>query len=338
MALRLTQAYPRKQMHSRWILCLFVGSLALVAHCKDTNAIDDEAPMTEEEAKKRYGNRMTINLDDDDETTKTTTPPPEEEPVDESGILPDEEPEEERIEKSLNPDHMKVLHGKIDTNGDGKMNLDEIMAFWKLMRKDMIDKTLDVQIEMMDNDGDKKISMEELVGQYADRFSDDADEEEKLREKQVHDLEIAKFSAADKNGDGFLDREELPAAIYPEAHPEILRLMGTHALETKDKNKDGKLDANEFWETPPEEEHTEELLADFRKLDKDASGFLDLQEIIEWETGTFHTTNAMSELFELTGRDQDTGITIEEFHEHLPNLKSTEAATHFADWAEHHEL
>jgi len=322
-------------MHSRWILCLFVGSLALVAHCKDKNAVDDEETMTEEEAMKKYGNRMTMSLDDDDETTKTTTPLPEEE-EDERGMIPEEEPQEEHIEKNLDPEHMKVLHGKIDTNGDGKMNLDEILAFWKLTRKDMIAKTLDVQIEMMDSDGDKKISMEELVGQYADRFSDDADEEEKLREKQVHDLEIAKFGAADKNNDGFLDREELPAAIYPEAHPEILRLMGTHALETKDKNKDGKLDPNEFWET--DEEHTEELLADFTKLDKDASGFLDLQEIIEWETGTFHTTNAMSELFELTGRDQDAGITIEEFHEHLPKLTSTEAGAHFADWAEHHEL
>jgi len=334
MASWLTHQRPARPMHCRWILWLFVGCFAFVARCQDENAeAADEGLMTEDEAMKKYGNSMTLDLND--ETTTTTTAMHEEE--DESGIIPDEEPHEEN-DRDLDPEHMKVLHGKIDANGDGKMNLDEIVAFWKAMRSDMVEKTLDVQVEMMDSDGDQKISMEELVGQYADRFSGDADEEEKLREQAVHDLEISKFKVADKNADGFLDREELPAAIYPEAHPEVLLLMGNHVLETKDKNKDGKLDANEFWETPPEEQHTEELLLDFQKLDKDSSGFLDLEEIIEWETGTFHTTNAINGLFDLVGGDKDVGITVEEFHEHLPKLTSTEAGAHFADWAEHHEL
>lgn len=335
------------------ILWLFFGSLAFVAQCQDEDAeAADEGLMTEEEATAKYGTldlgddeeelpagggSMTVDLNDDE----TTPPPSEEEEVDESGVIPDEEPQEEPADRDLDPEHMKVLHGKIDTNGDGKMNLDELVAFWKAMRNDMVDKTLDLQVEMMDTDADGKISMQELVGSYADRFDGGVDEEdEKIREKAVHDLEVAKFEVADKNADGFLDREELPAAIHPEAHPEILLLMGKHALENKDKNNDGKLDSNEFWELPPGDasDMEDELSADFKKLDKDSSGFLDLEEIIEWETGTFHTTNAMNELFVITGGDKDAGITVEQFHEHLPMLKKSEAGSHFADWAEHHEL
>lgn len=244
--------------------------------------------------------------------------------------------EGESVARELDPEHMKALHSKIDGNSDGKMTSAEILAFWKQTRHKMVLSSIDLQMEMMDNDKDNKISMDELLGVYSDRFDDESEDAEMLREKQAHELEVSKFQVADANQDGFLDKQELPAAIHPEANPEVLRLIAKHALEFKDKNGDGKLDAAEFWETEANE-HDGQMLSDFRKLDLDASGFLDLQEIEEWETGTFHTASAMEELFQITGIDKDAGITVEEFHEHLDKLKETEAGAHFADWAAHHE-
>merc|ERR1712060_153694 len=129
--------------------------------------------------------------------------------------------------------------------------------------------------------------------------------------------ETQKFAAADLNGDGFLDSHELPALFYPETHDAVLQVTVGETMRMKDVNKDGKLTPKEFWEADEsdgdEGELSEEERADFAKLDVNRDGMLDLQELQFWESGHFHTTEAMKKLFEIVDTDNDMHITAEEF-------------------------
>merc|ERR1719506_717494 len=97
--------------------------------------------------------------------------------------------------------------------------------------------------------------------------------------KLSKEFETAKFKAADKNGDGQLDAEELPALFYRETSDPVLEISAKATLQEKDKDGDGKLSAKEF--AMPEEESgedEEEIMSspkmlpqaeEFGKLDKD---------------------------------------------------------------------
>merc|ERR1711920_1210062 len=119
--------------------------------------------------------------------------------------------------------------------------------------------------------------------------------------EQRKKIETQKFSAADVNGDGFLDSHELPALFYPETHDAVLRVTVAETLRQKDLNKDGKLTPREFWEADEadgdEGELSEEENSDFGKLDTDGDGTLNMQELSMWESGRFHTIEAMKKLF-----------------------------------------
>jgi Ca2+-binding EF-hand superfamily protein len=119
-------------------------------------------------------------------------------------------------------------------------------------------------------------------------------------------------------------------------------MMATNTLKSKDANKDGELDAKEFWdvteESPMDAEEWKEHQADFEKVDTDKSGKLDIKELLEWEGGTFHTKHAMDELFKIADDDKDGHLTADEIGAHAPDLADSEATMHFSEWAEHHEL
>jgi len=79
-------------------------------------------------------------------------------------------------------------------------------------------------------------------------------------------------------------------------------------------------------------------MAEFKKLDKDGSGTLDVDELKHWESERFHTIEAMKKLMEIADKDNDLHLTLEEIDAAYSTISSSDAQYHFMEWAENHEL
>merc|ERR1739845_331003 len=112
-------------------------------------------------------------------------------------------------------------------------------------------------------------------------------------------------------------------------------------MSQKDKNGDGFLSEHEFWEADPASDDgalTDEEKADFQKLDTNGDGMLDVQEMRSWESGHFHTEDAMKKLFELADKDNDMHVSADELVRAREEIGLSDAQYHLIEWAEHHEL
>lgn len=254
--------------------------------------------------------------------------------------------EEEGSQDSLTPEQMRGLHSKFDADKDGKVTLMEVIQHARQMQLVIAKKDVITIMEGMDTNKDSKLSLEELLKDLDS--ADTADEEERKEMKISKEFETAKFKAADKNGDGQLDAEELPALFYPETSDPVLEISAKATLREKDKDGDGKLSAKEF--AMPEEEggeDEEEIMSspkmlpqaeEFGKLDKDGDGHLSLSELKVWEAGAFHTEEALNNMIDIADKDGDKQVTAEELENARHDIAGSDAQYHLLEWAEHHEL
>jgi calcium-binding protein CML len=244
-------------------------------------------------------------------------------------------------EDSLTSDQLRKIHSKFDSNGDGKVSIDEVMAFSHNVGKEIARKDIGSILEEIDTNKDGTLSLEEHLNDIHNQADGGDDEEMKeLADRKV--VEEKKFKAADANGDGQLDKEELPALFYPETHEGVLSVTVEETMRQKDRTGDGKLTPKEFWEADLIEgddgDLSEEENADFSKLDTNGDKLIDTNELRAWESGRFHTEDAMQKLFEVADKDGDMHITADEFAEAKDLIASSDAQYHLIEWAEHHEL
>jgi len=240
---------------------------------------------------------------------------------------------------SLSSAQIRAVHKFVDSNTDGKVSLSEMMAYSAAMRKEIAAKDISAVLDEMDLDKDGRLSVDELI-QDMQQWGEETEEDKNEKTWRI-EAEKEKFNAADSDRDGYLDSEELPGLFYPETHDGVLALTTMLALKLKDKDQDGKLSLNEFWEEDPINDDfkiTEEEKADFVKLDKNRDGFLDLEELKHWESGNFHTEEAMKQLFELADKDNDMHVTADEMDSAKLHIAGSDAQYHLMEWAEHKEL
>jgi len=83
---------------------------------------------------------------------------------------------------------------------------------------------------------------------------------------------------------------------------------------------------------------SEEGKRDFKTLDKDGNGQLNLEELKVWESGDYHTIQAMEKFMETADKDNDLHVTSEEIVAARDSMVDSDAHYQFLDWAEHHEL
>jgi Ca2+-binding EF-hand superfamily protein len=254
-----------------------------------------------------------------------------------------EQPEEgdDGIEQdALTSETMRSLHSKIDADKDGRISMPEILDFSAMMRRTIAKKDIHTVIDEMDGDKDGKLSLPELLKDM-EQWGEEG-EEDKAQAAKRKELETAKFRAADANGDGLLDSDELPALFYPETHDGVLTMTAQASLKGKDTDGNGELTPKEFWEGDTVDGEdlaiSDEEQADFAKLDLDSSGTLNLEELKAWESGGFHTEEALKKLFELADQDNDMMVTAEELDKARELIAGSDAQYHLMEWAEHAEL
>lgn len=257
--------------------------------------------------------------------------------AEEEGDYDDQDIEED----SLTVDQLRRMHAKFDQNGDGKVSLQEVMAFSESVGKAIAGKDIGAILEEIDTSKDGSLSLEEHLNDIHNQ-ADGGDEEEMKELEHRKSIEAAKFKAADLNGDGNLDKNELPALFYPETHEGVLTVTVQETMRQKDTDKDGKLSPKEFWESDladgDDADLSEEEKADFARLDTNGDGSIDLQELRAWESGRFHTEDAMKKLFEVADKDSDMHVTSDELAEARDMIAASDAQYHLIEWAEHHEL
>lgn len=241
---------------------------------------------------------------------------------------------------ALTSEQMRLMHEKLDGNRDGKASLAEVMKFSAAMRSEIAKKDIQTILDEMDYDKDGKLGLDELLKDM-EQWGE-GDEEDEKEAAQRRELETEKFVAADVNGDRQLSLEELPALFYPETKDAVLDITVKATLKQKDTSGDGQLTLKEFWEGDSldgeEIPISEEEEADFKKLDLDGSGRLDLEELKQWESGNFHTEEAMRKLFDIADKDGDMHVSAEELDQARKRIAGSDAQYHLMEWAEHHEL
>jgi len=244
-------------------------------------------------------------------------------------------------EDSLTVDQLRRMHAKFDANADGKVSIDEVMAFSHNVGKDIARKDIGSILEEIDTNKDGTLSLEEHLNDIHNQ-ADGGDDEEMKDLADRKGVEERKFRAADTNGDGHLDKSELPALFYPETHEGVLSVTVEETMRQKDRTGDGKLTPKEFWESDLLEgddgDLSEEEKADFSRLDANGDGLIDKDELRAWESGRFHTEDAMQKLFGVADKDGDLHITADEFAEAKDIIAASDAQYHLIEWAEHHEL
>jgi len=238
---------------------------------------------------------------------------------------------------SLTADQLRALHGKFDTNSDGKVSLQEMIAFSESVAKKTASKDTGAVLEEIDTSKDGFLSLEEHLNDLKNQADGDMNNDRKA-------LETTKFNAADLNGDGKLEKDELPALFYPETNEVVLSITVGQTLRQKDKNDDQKLSAIEFWVGDGYESNivdikfSDEEKSDFARLDSNGDGFIDAQELQAWESGRFHTEDAMKKLVDVADKNGDMHITGEELVAARDKLAGSDAQYHLIEWAEVHEL
>lgn len=248
------------------------------------------------------------------------------------GMEGDEMPEESKLE--LSEQQLEGLFHAMDKAKTGKIAVADLYAFAKEMRihANAAD-TAESYMSNLDTDQDGKVSLDEVFGTFPDAEEDSG--EGASSDYTAHEKE--KFFAADKNSDGFLDRDEFGAYEWPELDEAVEEAYARSIFERKDKDQDGTLTPAEFYEADPNEDQPE-VDDDFKKLDKNGDGSLSLEEAKVWESGRYFTEDALQFVAEHADTDQDGQVTLEEFIAAKAGVETHHSAHYLDEWAKQLEL
>jgi len=224
----------------------------------------------------------------------------------------------------LSDEQMKELHTLMDKNGDGQVTEEEVLQVNDEMRQAMTKREVQTFLEDLDANRDGTLSLAEVL-QDVDGDADSADLQ------AYREAERKKFEASDKNHDGVLDRDELPA-MFELSDDQNMEQSTRALLQEKDRDGDGLLSMSEFVTNDNDK-------ADFEMVDVDKNGVLSAQELKDWQSGRLHARQALKELFRVADANGDQKLTVEELAGARAQIAETEAQYHLAEWLDvTHEL
>lgn len=264
----------------------------------------------------------------------------------------------------LKGEQLRGLHQKMDSDGDGKVSVAEVLSFSEATRKSIAVRIMsDHVLPDLDKDGDGKLSWNEYLG---------VDEKTQDVEKELHAPLLPemrrKFLVADENEDGLLEAHEARGLFHPETNEKIMRVEVSETFSRQDADKNGKLSREEWMnqhppsvggaasdeedikasmedmpsEMPPNEgeESTNDDDESFEEVDADKDGELTEEELFRWQMDQYSVEEAVDQLYELADKNGDGQITAEELHAAGGVLARNASGPHYHlfEWAEHHEL
>lgn len=299
--------------------------LPVLVNSKDDLDLDDDS---EEEGHPMGDHPGAIDLD------SYPTPTEDPAPGDSMGI------EEVFGDIQLDAGQMTKLFKKMDKDGDGKVSSDDFLAYAKHMQVEIAKADMPAIMEEIDEDKDNKLTLDEILVELKNSPQKD---EQGNDVPMSEETETAKFNYADRNQDGALDIHELPFYFTPEIHPEIQEDMSKESMMGMDHNEDGKLTQEELF--PPEQAAqmdmgSVDLNHVFEMHDEDKDGFVDLKELMIFESGWGKTKHSLNEVFTKADANDDGHITAKELGKSIDKWLSrdSEGAFQIQQWVTHHEL
>merc|ERR1719469_793292 len=148
-------------------------------------------------------------------------------------------------------------------------------------------------------------------------------------DEELLDVEVAKFRAAEKSGDGLLDIHEFKWFYFPEIHPEVLKASAQGHFKMYDENKDGKIVMTEFWR---DEEIPERIKKDFVSLDMNKDGSIAYREWRRSEGGQI--IGEFEDLIDFMDKNKDGLMTAEEMEDNQTALYNNDRTRRWMERAE----
>jgi len=219
--------------------------------------------------------------------------------------------------------HVRDLHSKADSNGDGKLSHDEMVFILTESRTAKASRRIRELVDSVDKNGDEALSYDEL---HQHTFVDAQDHE--VPEAVFKD----KFKAADKNNDSILSTAELFNFYYPENSVPVLDVVVKAEIAKRDADNDGKLSPEEFVPGPDADVH------DFVKIDSNKDGYISVDELKTWESAFGKLQHAVFSIIKRADQDDDKHLTEEELVQSWNGLRDDRGADFILNWHDISEL
>lgn len=238
---------------------------------------------------------------------------------------------------SLTSKQLKSIHKELDQDSDGKVSGQELRDYTQAMAEKLAIEEDGAALQFKDMDRDGTLDLGEYL---ADVLSSLAlnNEEDMLELERRQQQETERYTAADLDLNGRIDKHEVAALLYPRAKRGAFGVDVADALQEKDTDGDGRLSSKEFFGVQSEGEVKAEDQQAFAKLDADGNGSIDENELYQYETGGFQMHQAMGSLFELADQDKDLHVTSDELLLAHPYLVGIDADHHLSRWTSYLDL
>jgi len=249
-------------------------------------------------------------------------------------------------------DIMRRIAAHMDANKDGYVDLEEL-TIWTLFSMHNINaKWAHEEWEDIDMHGNNMgmswqdvcneeygFQFEQSVDQYGPREVEkfDPDNEEYYDFNRNYNRNRAKFESADRNTDGFLNRDEWLLYNNPFKVQEVKDSMLKKIMEKIDTDQDGAISLQEYlndWKIRPSDANDDALEYDIDEfkddLDRNGDSILEGDELIFWLDADLagDANDEAEHLMDTCDGDQDGKLTAEEIVDHYDFLIDHEVMEH----------
>ncbi|KAK3102239.1 hypothetical protein FSP39_009838 [Pinctada imbricata] len=198
----------------------------------------------------------------------------------------------------------RIIVDKIDKNKDGSVTETELKEWVQYVQKRYIVTDTERMWKDHDTESDKLTWNSYKKRTYG--YEDDPDHEDSptFSYKDMIERDERRWKVADKNKDGFLDKEEFADFLHPEEAEHMRDIVVQETMEDIDKDKDGFISLEEYIadvydedeededaDTVPDDDHHQAGEPDWVKSerdqfvnhrDKNFDGKLDVDEVRQW--------------------------------------------------------
>lgn len=242
---------------------------------------------------------------------------------------------------------LRILLDKMDRNHDESIEKPELFAWILRSFKSLSQEESSERFKDADLDGDGLVTWAEYI---KEEFEIDDDDEEgqaelksiqtdpdRLDELQMMEEDRILFQAADKNADNQLTAKEFLSFSHPEDDPSMHQVVLQQVLNDKDKNRDGRINFQEYIGDRGQDQSKEWLISEKdrfdNELDQDKDGSLSAEEIKAWMIPSNNdiANDEVNHLFAGADDDVDGILTFNEILAHHDIFVGSEAT----DYGEH---